>query len=156
MRGRRRHGGRGAARRGQSLVELALLLPVLALLLGGVLDMGRAFFYQIRLTNAVREGALYGAYAPTVPSTVIAQAYAEAQGRLGSTGAPGSGADFSATATCYSGMTGQVKACNSPLLTPGDTVEVVGTYTFRPFTYEIIRVWGSTFTLRKSARMPIL
>jgi hypothetical protein len=36
---------RRAPRRGQSLVELALALPVIILLAVGVADLGRAFFY---------------------------------------------------------------------------------------------------------------
>jgi hypothetical protein len=40
---------------GQSLVEFALLLPLLALLLVGVFDLGRAFHALITLNNAGRE-----------------------------------------------------------------------------------------------------
>ena len=43
--------------RGQNLVELALVLPLLILLLAGIADVGRAFFSYIQLTNAAREGA---------------------------------------------------------------------------------------------------
>ncbi|HSQ17048.1 MAG TPA: TadE/TadG family type IV pilus assembly protein [Anaerolineales bacterium] len=45
---------------GQSLVEFALLLPVLALLLAGVFDLGRAFHALIAINNAGREAARYG------------------------------------------------------------------------------------------------
>ncbi len=51
-------------RRGQSLVELAIALPMLLLLMLGTLDLGRMFFDYIQLRNAVREGAAYGARAP--------------------------------------------------------------------------------------------
>jgi Flp pilus assembly protein TadG len=44
-------------RRGQSLVETALVLPVLALLTFGLLDFGRAYYFQVAITNAAREGA---------------------------------------------------------------------------------------------------
>ncbi len=46
--------------RGQSLVEFALVLPLLALIVLGALDLGRAFFTLIVITNAAREGARYG------------------------------------------------------------------------------------------------
>lgn len=52
--------GRRAVRdnnRGQSTVEIALLLPVLLIILLGVLDLGRAVYGQSVLSNAVREGA---------------------------------------------------------------------------------------------------
>jgi len=43
--------------RGAAAVEMALLLPVLVLFVGGIVDFGRAFFTQVVLTNAAREGA---------------------------------------------------------------------------------------------------
>src|SRR2546428_4422197 len=44
-------------RRGQSLVETALVIPVLAVLTFGLLDFGRAYYFQVAITNAAREGA---------------------------------------------------------------------------------------------------
>ena len=38
----------------RSLVELALVLPLLILLLAGMADLGRAFFSYIQITNAAR------------------------------------------------------------------------------------------------------
>ena len=46
--------------RGQSLVEAAVILPILLLLVAAVVDFGRAFDAYIVLTNAVREGARFG------------------------------------------------------------------------------------------------
>jgi Flp pilus assembly protein TadG len=43
--------------RGAAAVEMAIILPLLVLLLGGMVDYGRFFFTQIQLTNAAREGA---------------------------------------------------------------------------------------------------
>lgn len=43
--------------RGQSLVEFALILPVLVLLLMGVFDFGRAIYAFNAVSNAAREGA---------------------------------------------------------------------------------------------------
>jgi len=51
--------------RGQSLVELALVTPVLLLLLLGAIDLGRLFYAQITVTNAAREGAMVAALTPT-------------------------------------------------------------------------------------------
>jgi len=45
--------------RGQSLVEMALTLPVLLLLILGFIDLGRAVYYYSALGNAVREGARF-------------------------------------------------------------------------------------------------
>lgn len=44
--------------RGQSLVEFALILPVLLLLLLTAIDLGRVMYAQITITNAAKEGAL--------------------------------------------------------------------------------------------------
>lgn len=42
-------------RRGQTLVEFALVLPIFLLVLLGLFDMGRAVFYFSTLSNASRE-----------------------------------------------------------------------------------------------------
>ena len=51
--------------RGQSLVELALILPVLMFLFAGAIDLGRVFYSQITIENAAKEGALEAAKHPT-------------------------------------------------------------------------------------------
>ena len=43
----------------QSLVEFALILPVVLLLVLGAMDLGRLMTTKIALTNAAREGANY-------------------------------------------------------------------------------------------------
>jgi hypothetical protein len=51
-------------RRGQSLVETALVLPILIAILTGIFEVGRAFLFLIATENAASEGALYGATNP--------------------------------------------------------------------------------------------
>lgn len=51
--------------RGQALVELALLLPVLIMLAMGTLDVGRVFQGYLDLANAAREGAAYASLNPS-------------------------------------------------------------------------------------------
>jgi len=46
--------------RGATLVELALLLPVLTLLFVGVFDVGRGCYFALEVSNAARAGAQYG------------------------------------------------------------------------------------------------
>jgi hypothetical protein len=43
------------SRRGQSLVEASLTLPVVLLLALGVTDLGRAFYYREAVTNSARQ-----------------------------------------------------------------------------------------------------
>ena len=57
---------------GQSLVEFALLLPVLAMIAFLLLDLGRGVYYYSVVYNAVREGARYGIVHPTDGSGVEA------------------------------------------------------------------------------------
>jgi len=64
MRKRPAASDRTPRQRGQSLVELALVVPVVLLLLGGAVDLGRVFYSQIAITDAAREGALWAVQHP--------------------------------------------------------------------------------------------
>ena len=55
--------GRGRAV-GQSVVEFALILPIFLILIAGAIDLGRLFYAYVAITNASKEGALYGASNP--------------------------------------------------------------------------------------------
>jgi Flp pilus assembly protein TadG len=50
---------------GTSLIEMALLLPILFLLLMGTVDFGRAYYLEIEVSRAANTGALYGSQNPT-------------------------------------------------------------------------------------------
>jgi Flp pilus assembly protein TadG len=63
---------RGRRRRrqsAQSLTEFAMILPLLTLILLGVVDFGRVFYYWTSIANAAREGARYGSTHPTQVTT---------------------------------------------------------------------------------------
>jgi Flp pilus assembly protein TadG len=68
-RGGRRGGGAGAGagagEGGQSLVEFAMVLPLLLVVLFAIVDFGRIYQGHVTLTNAVREGARLGAVGGT-------------------------------------------------------------------------------------------
>jgi Flp pilus assembly protein TadG len=51
----------GRRERAQSLVEFALVLPILCILIFGIIDFGMGLRSYISLTNATREGARFGA-----------------------------------------------------------------------------------------------
>ncbi|OGO60463.1 MAG: hypothetical protein A2032_01525 [Chloroflexi bacterium RBG_19FT_COMBO_49_13] len=59
---------------GQSIVELALLLPVLLLLVVVTLDLGRGIYYYSVVYNAAREGARYGIIYPDNTVGIIEKA----------------------------------------------------------------------------------
>lgn len=108
---------RRRARRGQSLVEFALITPVLMMLLMLAADFGRAFTAYIAISSAAREGASYGSESlvqATNASAVQAAALADAPSIWG-------------TAPTVSTTTG--------VDTWGYTyVQVTVNYTFTPFT----------------------
>jgi Flp pilus assembly protein TadG len=53
---------RAQGSRGQSLVEVALVVPLLLSLLGFSADLARAFFVNTQVSNSAREGALYAGH----------------------------------------------------------------------------------------------
>jgi Flp pilus assembly protein TadG len=75
--------------RGQSMVEFALTVPLLLLLLFGIIDFGRAVFYQNELTNGAREGARVAVLASNPCNT-----------ELGSNGAACGGQTLTGTTVC--------------------------------------------------------
>lgn len=80
------------SQRGVALVEFALVLPLLALILFGALDLGKAYNYWIDETHLANEGARYAAVnqspdpsAPNFLAAIRSQADS-AELRNGSTG----------------------------------------------------------------------
>lgn len=90
---------RSRSRRGQAIVELLIALPVLALLLFGILEMGLAWRTSHVLTQAAREGSRLAA----LPTTTEDQVRTAINDRLASGGlAPGSAAvSFSCANACF-------------------------------------------------------
>ncbi len=119
--------------RGQSLVELALTLPLLLLILLGVIDLGRIYFSYITVVNAAREGARYGAGHPQDLNTARTRAINESLG---------SGITLtSVTVTCPSGCA------------MGNPVRAVVSYNFQLITLYIFG--GGTIPLQATVDMEI-
>jgi len=57
----RRKRTRGRGELAQSLVELAMVAPVLLIIVLGVIDYGRVYFSYVSVTNAARNGVDYAA-----------------------------------------------------------------------------------------------
>jgi hypothetical protein len=72
----------GREEHGQSLVELAVVLPVLLLLLLGIMDFGRAFNYWITETQVASEGARRAAVNLSASGTLL-QSYVRDQIQVG-------------------------------------------------------------------------
>ena len=63
----------GIADPGQSLVEIALALPLLLITLLGMVDVGRAYIYTTTVTNAAREAAYYAVTTSGATTTEVQQ-----------------------------------------------------------------------------------
>jgi Flp pilus assembly protein TadG len=153
-------------RRGQSLVELAVLMPLLALIMLGAIDFSRVFIGYTRLTNVVREGAYFGSKYPGNTAGIQDRAYREANDQLGT-----NNVDIIVNTTtdirCYQGLTTTLIASTTPgdctavdasgnsIAHAGDSIEVTAHYVFRPFTTQIIRLLPANYQVKKSARMVI-
>ncbi len=142
------------ARTGQALVELALVLPILALVVLGTSDMARLFYFSVAVTNAAREGARHGAYYdPTTNGNAF-----ETQGKifaavnsepnyisLSQYGPPitpqpcPAGPPFASSLYPTAANTGNVIICfngqwSSTAATPGQYVTVIVLYNYQPIT----------------------
>ncbi|HET8628468.1 MAG TPA: TadE/TadG family type IV pilus assembly protein [Thermomicrobiales bacterium] len=137
--------------RGQSLVELALLLPLFTVILLGAVDFGQAFLAYNRLSNAVHEGALYAAQFPASTSDIQLRVTSES-----------SLSPVTVSVTCYrqSDTTFSTPiACDgngSNQLNSLDWVQVTATYNFRPMTARMLGLFPSGLTLRKTVRVAVV
>ena len=121
------------AARGQSLVEFALVLPVLLLLTLAVADGARVFAAQVTLTNASREAALYAARnSDATQGQVAARASVEA-----------------------SDLVAANLTVGAPVRTVG-YVSVSLTYPIDLMTPLIGAIWGNPLTLTATTTAPVL
>ena len=139
--------------RGQSMVELALVLPLLVLMMLIAIDFGRIYFSYIQINNAAREGAKYAASAPsnTALITTAASRETNAQAQSGESAlvlsAPvckNAGGTVISCATATTGGSG-----------PGNTVTVRVAESFSFLTPIINNFWGNNFQMTASATSTI-
>src|SRR6516164_9785478 len=99
--------GHGNRQSGQSLLEVALMLPFLLLLLLGVIEIGRYVYIGILVGNAARAGAAYGVQsnAQSVDTVGIQNA---AINDFVSNGQPGSSLTVTSVVTCGCDSSGTV------------------------------------------------
>jgi Flp pilus assembly protein TadG len=152
-----------SVRRGQALVEFALVAPVMLLLLLVAVDFGRVFFSYIAVNNAAREGALYAAEhakdtpfdAATYNADTIAAALREANVQTQG----GEGAITVTNPTCADASSGAPVSCQAAATVTtgiGSHVTVTATQPFDMLTPIIGDILGSTITISASASAPVL
>jgi len=76
---------KNARRKGQALVEFALIVPILVMLVMGIVEFGRIFMTQQAVTNASREGARTGVL-PNSSTTDVQNMVSSYMGSAGLTG----------------------------------------------------------------------
>lgn len=122
--------------RGQSLVELALVLPILLILLVGTIDVGRLLFASVAMEEAAQEGALYAAFEPSPSPTLEDAVRARVQAS--------SNADEVSAAT--------VSASCAPSPSPG-AITVTAEYDY-PLITPIADMLGTTVTIGATVTAP--
>ena len=143
--------------RGQSVVEFALVLPLLLLLFAGAADLGRLFFNFVAVENAVKEGALYGARYPLCdnssgrcPDPNNVQWRTENEARTGANTAlvtPTSECRNAVSTIAYSDL----RDCVA-----GDTYVVRATIQFAPITPILSQIIGGNINLSAESRAVVL
>jgi Flp pilus assembly protein TadG len=165
----------GRWKKGQAIVETALLFPILMFLTMGTADLGRVFYYSIAVTNAAREAARQGTYWDPTTNTNTFDDYADilaaAQTEAGAnvtlslpTIAPShclTGQPSSWTANYPSQPnTGYVYICFDGQDTPApaaatNTIEVTILYNFQPVTPFSQMVGAGTVDVLASTTMQV-
>jgi Flp pilus assembly protein TadG len=145
--------------RGAALVEMALVVVVLFTVVFGVIDLGRAWALQNRLSNAAHEGASIGQFKPgnvnagcAGGNNIVDRAAAEDTGLSSSTGWSVAVAKKSgATLTPYTG-------CGTPVGTTvaaGDTIVVTTTANFQVMTPLMGRYLGNTIVVSRTVEVVV-
>ena len=136
---------------GHSLVELALVMPVLLLLAFGAGDFGRVFYVALGLNNAARAGAQYGSQNTITAADTTGMVNAAKQDDATLAG-------LSVTAsqcTCKTGST--VAACAANYCTNSPQSAYVTVTTTAPFTAIAAQYPGipQSMTLSRTAIMQV-
>jgi PKD repeat protein len=132
--------------RGQSLVEFAIVLPVMLFLLLIVVDFGRIFASYIEISNASREGAAYAAGTPGNATGIHAQAVSE----MNSQNQAGQGA-LTVTETCANSAGNSINCTSAGGGSgTGNTITVTATERFTFLTPLISFFFGGGVTLNAS------
>ena len=112
-------------KKGQALVEFALIISLLVLILAGATDLGRAAFLRITLYDAAEEAALYGSVFPGVVSSTCADATTDgiAYRACSASGTIAGRADVQITSVinsqaCFGNMIDVTVAANMDLIFP--------------------------------------
>jgi Flp pilus assembly protein TadG len=167
-------------RRGQSLVEMALVTPIIVFFLFGITDIGRGYYQYTVLTEAVREGARYAAVqwsnnGAGSNSKLDPAPFASVQGQIQYVAKSAGltvindathitviyldGTDTNLTQCAHwDWATGAIVQDNGYALThprTGDLVKVHAEYVFRPIVPILSQITGASFNLKSDAEVRV-
>lgn len=139
------------AKRGQSLVEIALVLPALIILFLGIAEVGFFLFSHVQVANAARAGARYGTLCKMNANCDGGAEYANF------TGVVESAVLTEASALKMNGGNTTVNVEPDPLVvTAGSAMTVTVTYTHTsPFVSQLIPVFPAELPVRHRVVMHI-
>ncbi|HUW32995.1 MAG TPA: TadE/TadG family type IV pilus assembly protein [Planctomycetota bacterium] len=122
-------------RKGQALVEFALIVPILVMLVMGIVEFGRIFMTQQTVTNASREGARTG----VLPNSTVTDVQNTVSAYMGSAGLTG----------------GTTVQCTNvgPSVAAGTPTSVTVSYSLPILTGTIIPGLGDSITITHSTVM---
>jgi len=116
--------------RGQTMVEFALVVPILLVVVFSIIQFGILYNHYITLTDATRVGARKGAVSRTAPNPI---ALAVAATRAAAPGLKPASLGVTATATAW---------------TPGADITVEATY---PYDIDVLGIVVASGTLRSKS-----
>lgn len=142
--------------RGASIVELALIFPVMAFLVMGVLDLGRGYQLDIRLENAAREGAAYAQLFPnSVEGCTVRRSIEDRVLDDQPTLASATGYDVQVLLEGPAGTWTDLEDCDGTAAGPGDRVRVVVHATFDVLTPMVEQAVGHTIAMSGEAAVRV-
>lgn len=134
--------GQDKKRKGQAVVEFALVLPVFILLLLGAVEFGRAYLDLHLLTNAAREGARVG----SLPGSNELDVQSSVNTFLQNADLSGSWS----TSVVVKDPDGTTRSGGLSDAQEGDRVYVTVSYNFEVLSGSVIPGWSGTVTLNSN------
>jgi Flp pilus assembly protein TadG len=137
----------------QSVVELALAMPMLLIILMGMVDLGRLYFTYLTVVDSARVGARYGTAKP--PNCPISQADPKYQNLVSLAQAEAAGSDLDITKLSVTITLPDPNSCDlSNNVIPGSQIKVTVRYDFGLIT--TYTFGGGTIPLSVSNSMVVL
>lgn len=99
------------SQRGAAAVEFAIVIGVLVLIVGGIIEFGRVFWYYDALTKATRDGVRYLSTAPKPLNVTDAKALGIIEGAVTKAGLPGFVGSVNVAISCESATS---PPCDAP------------------------------------------